>query len=295
MTDQQIEPKSTKTAQNQQNDDGADAAYLRREAAAVRLDTLDMIVRGRSGHIGSNFSAADVLTVLYARHLRHDALAPDDPERDWFIMSKGHACAGLYAILARQGFFPPEWLSGFYQNGGRLWGHATHADVPGVEVSTGSLGHGLPIAVGVALASKRAGRSRRVFVMLSDGECDEGTTWESALIAHHHRLGNLVTIIDYNKLQSIRSTESTLDLEPLADKWRAFGWHVVEIDGHDVEQIDKALNASNAPVDRPTCIIAHTIKGRGVDFMENDNLWHYRTPDETELAAAQKQLEGQLA
>lgn len=261
-----------------------------RFARRLRHDVLDMAYRAKSGHIGSNFSAIEVLATIYGGVLRFDPARPDWPERDRFILSKGHACASLYAALARRGFFPLDWLEGFYVDGGRLWGHATHAGVPGVEVSTGALGHGLPMGVGMALAAKRDGLGFRVFVLLGDGECDEGSVWEAALLAAHHRLDNVVAIVDYNKIQSIRSTKETLDLDPLADKWRAFGWHTVELDGHDLGALDEAMRM--APPGAPTCIVAHTVKGKGVSFMENDNLWHYRTPSADELARARAELEG---
>jgi transketolase len=249
-----------------------------------------MINNARSSHLGSGFSMADLLAVLYTGILRVDPSRPDWPERDRFILSKGHACAPLYAVLAERGFFPKSWLDDFYQNGARLAGHATHVGVPGVEVSTGSLGHGLPIACGMALAGKRDEKSFRVFVLLSDGECDEGTIWEAALFAGHHRLDNLIVIVDYNKIQSLGTVAEVLDLEPFAAKWQAFGWAVREIDGHDAKQIGQVLADVPAQVSRPTCIVAHTIKGKGVSFMENKLLWHYRSPDPAEMAKALAEL-----
>jgi transketolase len=223
-------------------------------------------------------SIADLLAVLYGTILHQKPGEPEWPNRDRFILSKGHACAALYAVLAESGFFPLEWLERFYQNGSPLAGHATHKDVPGVEVSTGSLGHGLPIAAGMALAAKRDGKSYRVFCLLSDGECDEGSTWEAALFAPHHRLDNLTAIVDYNKIQSLGSVKEILDLDPLAEKWRAFGWAAREIDGHDLTAISDALTQVPYESGRPTCIVAHTVKGKGVSFMEDKLLWHYRAP-----------------
>jgi transketolase len=234
---------------------------------------------------------ADLLAVLYSGALRITPETADSPDRDRMILSKGHGCAGLYAALAERGFFPLSWLNEFYGDGAMLAGHATHNGVPGVEVSTGSLGHGLPIACGMALAGKRDGRDYRVFTLLSDGECDEGTIWEAALFAPHHRLDNMVVIVDYNKIQSLGFVKDTLDLEPFAAKWEAFGWETCEIDGHNFQEIEAALQYLPARVGKPTCIIAHTIKGKGVCFMENQVLWHYRTPQGEEYRRALEALE----
>ncbi len=193
-------------------------------------------------------------------------------------------------MLAECGFFPLSWLDDFYQNGSRLVGHATHTGTPGVEVSTGSLGHGLPIACGMALTAKRDRLAYRVVALLSDGECDEGSTWEAALFGSHHGLDNLVAIVDYNKIQSLGSVREVLDLEPLGGKWEAFGWTTREIDGHDVSQIEGALKAVPFSAGRPSCIVAHTVKGKGVSFMENELLWHYRSPDDEELRRALAEL-----
>ncbi len=260
-------------------------------AQQIRVQVLQMTHRAKSGHVGSSFSIADLLAVLYTKILQ---VRPDEPEwpgRDRFLLSKGHGAAALYATLADRGFFPAEWLNEFYADGTLLAGHVTHHGVPGVEVSTGSLGHGLPLGCGMALAAKRDGRPVRVFVVMSDGECDEGSIWEAALFAPHHRLDNLVAIIDYNKIQSFGSVDEVLNLHPLAEKWRAFGWAVSEIDGHNFEQIVAALGNMPAQPNRPTCVIAHTIKGKGVSFMEGQLLWHYRSPDANELQAALQELE----
>jgi transketolase len=259
-------------------------------AKKIRLHALHMIHRAKSSHIGSAYSMADLLAVLYGKILRIDPHKPGAADRDRFVLSKGHACAALYAVLAEQGFFPKEWLQDFYQDGARLAGHATHAGVPGVEVSTGSLGHGLPLACGMALVGKRDRPAYRVFTLLSDGECDEGSTWEAALFAPHHQLDNLIVIIDYNQIQSLGTVKEVLDLEPFAAKWKAFGWAVREIDGHDCAQIESAL--TNLPFEsgQPTCVIAHTVKGKGVSFMENKLLWHYRSPDANEMALALAEL-----
>jgi transketolase len=260
-------------------------------ARRIRRRVLQMIYSAKSAHVGSVFSTVDLLAVLYGQILRIDPSRPDSPERDRFVLSKGHACAGLYVALAERGFFPHSWLDEFYIDGGHLAGHATHVGVPGVEVSTGSLGHGLALAAGMALVAKRQDRGFRVFVMLSDGECDEGSTWEAALFAPFHQLDNLTVIIDYNKIQSLGTVKEVLDLEPLAEKWRAFGWGVREIDGHNHAEIVQVLRSLPIEQSHPTCIIAHTVKGKGVSFMENKLLWHYRTPDPEELRLALVELE----
>jgi len=265
------------------------AAFAKR----IRARVLRMVRSAKSSHVGSVFSTVDLLAVLYGKILRLDPSRPDWSERDRSILSKGHACAGLYVILAELGFFPESWLDEFYVDGGRLAGHATHVGVPGVEVSTGSLGHGLALASGMALVSKRENKDFRVFVMLSDGECDEGSTWEAALFAPFHQLDNLTVIIDYNKIQSFGTVKEVLDLEPLAAKWHAFGWSVREIDGHNFTEIEEAFRAIPEQMGHPTCIIAHTVKGKGVSFMENKLLWHYRTPDQEEFRLALSELEGE--
>jgi len=193
--------------------------------------------------------------------------------------------------LAEMGYFPLEWLDTYYKNGSNLPGHATHSCVPGVEVSTGSLGHGLSLASGMALVGKRDKKDYRIFCLLSDGECDEGSTWESILFASHHKLDNLTAIVDYNKIQALGNVKDVLDLEPLTDKWRAFGWAVREIDGHNLEEIEEALSQLPFEKRKPSCVIAHTIKGKGVSFMENKLLWHYRSPQGEEFEKAMRELE----
>jgi len=267
-----------------------DDRALQQLASRIRYHTLLMTHRAQSSHIGTNYSMVELLVALYSRVLRVDPLRPDWPDRDRFILSKGHGCAALYAVLAESGFFPLAWLESFYQNGSRLAGHATHAGVPGIEVSTGSLGHGLSIGTGMALAAQRDSKLYRVFVLLSDGECDEGSTWEPALFAPHHKLDNLVAIVDYNKIQSLGTVQEVLDLEPLADKWRAFGWAVREIDGHNLPEIQAALTQLPYSPGRPSCLIAHTVKGKGVSFMEDRLLWHYRWPQGEEFEAALAEL-----
>lgn len=259
-------------------------------AKTLRIQAVRMVYKAKSSHVAGSLSMADLLAVLYGGILRVDPKHPDWPERDRFILSKGHACAGLYATLALKGFFPEDWLNSFYQDGGRLAGHATHS-APGVEFSTGSLGHGLPVAAGMALSAKRGGADWRVFALLSDGECDEGSNWEAALFAPQHHLDNLVAIVDYNKIQSLGRTKEVIDLDPLADKWRAFGWAVHEIDGHDIGEIVRVFSALPFTVGKPSCVIAHTVKGKGVSFMEDKLLWHYRNPSDEELQRAVAELE----
>lgn len=250
-----------------------------------------MTSRGGSSHIGAVLSMADLIAVLYGQILKVDPRNPKWPERDRFILSKGHAGAGAYATLAECGFFDVERLSTHYQDGSHLSGHVSHRDVPGVELSTGSLGHGLPVGTGMAYGAKLDGHSHRIFVLMSDGECDEGSNWEAILFAAHHRLDNLTVIIDYNKIQSLKPVDETIRLEPFADKWRCFGWGVLEIDGHDHDAISEACKSLPVETDKPSCIIAHTIKGKGVSFMEDTVLWHYRTARDEEFEKALRELE----
>jgi transketolase len=249
-----------------------------------------MTSSGGSAHVGSVFSMADILAVLYGKVLQVDPARPSWPDRDRFILSKGHAGAGVYAVLAECGFFPVEQLAQHCQDGSAFSGHVSHKGVPGVELSTGSLGHGLSVGAGMAYAAALDGKQHRVVVLLSDGECDEGSTWEPVLFAAHHKLSQLTVIIDYNKIQSLQAVADTIALEPFADKWRAFGWHVAEVDGHDHDALQRVLQTPPNADRRPTCVIAHTVKGKGVSFMENAVLWHYRTARGDELAAAEREI-----
>jgi transketolase len=246
---------------------------------------------GNSSHVASVLSMADIVAVLYGSVLKKQPGDPAWSERDRFILSKGHACAGIYAALAETGYFPVEWLNTHYGNGSKLCGHVSHNGIPGVECSTGSLGHGLPIGAGMAYAAKLDQRKHRVFVVLSDGECDEGSTWEAVLFAAHHNLSNLIAVVDYNKIQGVAAVEETIRLEPFTAKWEAFGWNVREVDGHDHTVLSESLNVVSVEDGKPTCIIAHTTKGKGVSFMENSVLWHYRSPQGEELKAAMAELE----
>ncbi len=246
---------------------------------------------GNSSHVGSCLSVADILAVLYGRILRIDPNNPEHPARDRFILSKGHAGAAVYAALAERGYFPPERLKEHYQNGSIFSGHVSHKGVPGVEFSTGSLGHGLGVSTGMALAAKRGKLGFRVFTLLSDGECDEGSNWEAILFSAHHRLGNLVAVVDYNKIQSLAPVSETLELEPFVDKWCAFGWHTLEVNGHDHIELAAAFDAAVAETEQPSVVICHTTKGKGVSFMENSVLWHYRSPQGEEFEAALAELD----
>ena len=251
----------------------------------IRRHGIEMTHLSGGSHIGAVLSVTDIIAVLYADVLKYNPEEPDWPGRDRLILSKGHAGAALYAALAECGFFPVEELKTHYQNGSRLSGHVSH-HLPGVEMSTGSLGHGLSAAAGMAYALKKDGKSQRVYVVLGDGECDEGSVWEAALFANHFRLGNLTAIIDHNHMQSLDFCENTLELEDFGEKWKAFGWNVIEINGNDHEELRAAFRQasgagegdSDALSHRPTVIIANTIKGCGVSFMQNDILWHYRFP-----------------
>lgn len=250
-----------------------------------------MTSTGGSAHVGSAFSIADILAVCYGTILRHDPGNPRWAERDRFILSKGHAGAAVYATLAEVGYFPTDDLKRHYQDGSVFSGHVSHKGIPGVELSTGSLGHGLGVGTGMAKALKLAGSASRVFVLLSDGECDEGTVWEAALFAQHHRLDNLVAIIDYNKIQSLAPVDETLALEPFRKKWESFNWTVREAAGHDHAELARALSTLPANPGQPTVVIAHTTKGKGVSFMENSVLWHYRTARDAEFDRAMAELE----
>lgn len=237
----------------------------------MRGDIIRIAARSREGHIPSSFSILDILWVLYDRVLRIDPKDPDDENRDRFVLSKGHASLGLYAVLAAKGFFSVDEFDGFAKYDSRLGGHPDRNKVPGVEASTGSLGHGFPMAVGMALAQKISKGQARVFALVGDGECNEGTVWESALLAAHHGLGNLTCIVDYN-----HSTDRALQMGDIAGKFRAFGWDAVAIDGHDPEEIYAALSAE--PSGKPRAVIAETVKGYGCTPMENNPEWHHKSP-----------------
>lgn len=248
-----------------------------------------MVCRANASHIASALSIADIVTVLYGRVMNYRPDCPESETRDRFILSKGHACVAVYAALAEAGFITDQELETYGQDHSVLMNHISHK-VSGVEFSTGSLGHGLPFGTGKALASRWSGKDWRVFVLMSDGELDEGSNWEAFMFAAHHKLDNLVAIIDYNKLQSLTTVQETLGLEPLVDKFRAFGWGVREVDGHDHGQLESMLASAPWEAGKPSVLIAHTVKGKGVSYMENKVEWHYRTPTAEQLARALAEL-----
>jgi transketolase len=262
-------------------------------AARLRAHAVRMTNAAKASHVGSCLSMADMLAVLYGAAMRTDPTRPEWADRDRLIVSKGHAAAIVYAALAEQGFIPLEELKTYAQNGSRLAGHVTKT-VPGVELSTGSLGHGLPVAAGMALAAKRSGADWRTFCIVSDGELDEGSNWEAIQFAQHARLDQLVAIVDYNKIQSFGTVAEVSDLHPLADKFRAFNWGVHEIDGHDHAALLTALTAPPVLSSRPTVVICHTVKGKGVSFMEGLLAWHYKNPDDDQVLAALQELGAEL-
>lgn len=260
------------------------------KAKELRRLVLRSICKGGGGHIAGSLSIIEILTVLYYKTLHLNPREPKAPERDRFILSKGHAGVSLYAVLAERGFFPKSELDKFGKKGGILGGHPDMHKVPGIEASTGSLGHGFPFGVGMALAGKMDKKTYRVFVLLGDGECQEGSIWEAAMFAPQHKLDNLIAIIDSNKIQAMDWLNKIISLEPIVDKWKSFGWEVKEVDGHNVEALENIFNHIPFAKDKPSLIIAHTIKGKGISFMENVPIWHYRLPNPEELKIACKEL-----
>lgn len=248
----------------------------------IRRHGIEMTHISHGSHIGSILSVADIIAVLYNDIANVDPKNPKMPDRDRIILSKGHAGAAIYAALAEKGFFNVEELKTHYADGSKLSGHVSHKGIPGVEFSTGSLGHGLSVAAGMAYGAKKDGKLHKVFVICGDGECDEGAVWEAALVANHFKLNNLVAVIDHNKMQSLDFCENTIALSPFTDKWKAFGWNVIDIDGHNQDALRDSFAKAKESIDKPTVIIANTIKGKGISFMENDILWHYRFPHEGE-------------
>ncbi|MGG4147286.1 transketolase [Paenibacillus algorifonticola] len=263
---------------------------LKSKAAQIRMDLLRMIHGAKTGHTGGSLSNTDILTALYYKIMNIDPAQPKWQERDRFIASKGHSVESLWCILADRGFFPKEELATFSQFGTRLIGHPNNK-VPGIEMNTGALGHGLAISVGMALAAKKDARASRVFCLMGDGEQAEGSVWEAAMAGAHYKLDNLVGIIDRNRLQISGSTEEVMGLEPLEEKWAAFGWHVVSIDGNDIDALVEAFEAAPAIAGKPTLVMANTVKGKGVSFAENVPHWHHHVPSDEELAKALAELE----
>ena len=249
-------------------------------ATQIRVDSVKMTNAAHSGHVGSMLSMAEIIAVLYEKILRVDPKNPDMPERDRFIQSKGHAAAGVYSALAQKGFIPEEWLSRYYCDDGKLMGHISHK-VPGVEFSTGSHGHGQPEADGMAIAARYAGSDRRVFCLTSDGDMNEGSTWEAIMFAAQEHLDNLILILDYIKVQALGYSKDIEDLSPLAERMQLFGWATREVDGHSVEELYEALSAVPFEKGKPSFVIAHTTKCKGIDYLENTVESHYRfAPDE---------------
>lgn len=256
-------------------------------AGWIRRSALRMTYRAGQGHPGGDLSAADILAALYFDILRHDPARPNAPGRDRFVMSKGHCTGAFYSALAAAGFFPASELETYLEPMSRLNGHPNRQYLPGVETNTGPLGHGLPVAVGIAIAGQLDKADFRVFVLTGDGELQEGSNWEAAMTAGHRRLDNLTVIVDRNRLQQGARTEDTVTLEPLADRWRAFGFEVIEIDGHAPAELLAALGSRRT---RPTCVIANTIKGHGVSFMSDQAGWHHGCPTPDQFAVAMKEL-----
>jgi transketolase len=259
-------------------------------ARQVRGRIVSMSVAGDAAHLASSLSCVDILVAAYWKVLRIDPARPDDPERDRFILSKGHAAQALYATLAKRGFVPDAMLDTYNRDGTKLAEHPGPGCMPGVEAATGSLGHGLPIGLGIALGNRIQQRDARVFVLLSDGECNEGSVWEAAMMAAAQRAERLSVIIDFNGWQATDRSREVMAIDPLVDKWTAFGWSASEIDGHDPEALARVLARVPDGNGRPVALVAHTIKGKGVSFMEDDNNWHYRIPTPEEVRRAHREL-----
>jgi len=267
-------------------------AQLELTALTLRRRLVTTSAEAKIPHLGSCLSCVELLVQLYWQELRVDPANPEDPARDRFLLSKGHGAPILFQVLAERGFFPLERLDDFGKAGSVFHEHPPKPGyVPGIEAATGSLGHGLPMALGMALAARIQQQLTRCYALLSDGECNEGSIWEAALLTASQKVHTLTAIIDFNKWQATGRSQEVLALDPLAAKWESFGWHAQEIDGHDFVAIAQALEAARAEQNRPSVIVAHTVKGKGVSFMEDDNNWHYRTPNPEELAAALAELE----
>ena len=261
-------------------------------AREIRRLSLNMVFKAKASHIGGALSMADILAVLYNDILNVFPENPVNPNRDRFLLSKGHACTGLYAVLALKGFFPIEDLNSYAQDGSIFLSHSSHY-VPGIEISAGSLGHALSVSCGLALAAKRNKATWKTYCLISDGELDEGSNWEAILFAPHLRLNNLILIVDYNKIQSLGTVKDVMDLNSLKEKFVAFRWETYEVDGHDHKLLKEVLQKSVVSDDMPKVIIAHTIKGKGVSFMENKLLWHYKSPSQDQFDLAIQEINNQ--
>ncbi len=273
---------------------GTDLRDLERKALEIRKQLLTMIYGAGGGHTGGSLSSVDILVSLFFHAMRYDAANAEDPARDRFILSKGHSVEGFYCVLARAGFLAVEELATYGKFGSRLYGHPT-MKVPGVEVPTGALGHGLSVGVGMAIAGKRDRAAYRVYVLMGDGEQAEGSVWEAAMAASHYRLDNLVGIIDYNKLQISGNVDTVMRISSLRDRWESFGWHIEEVNGNSVGELTALFDRVPIELQRPTLVIANTVKGKGVSFMENNASWHHHVPTEKELERALNELDAQLA
>ncbi len=274
--------------------DKSEILELKKTACNVRLWTVEGVFNAKSGHPGGSLSAADIMTYLYFKEMRVDPKDPKNPDRDRFVLSKGHCCPALYAALALKGFFPTDEIKVLRQIGAMLQGHPDMKHTPGIDMSSGSLGQGISAACGMALAGKISGRDYRVFAMLGDGECEEGQVWEAAMFASHNKLDNLTVFVDSNGLQIDGTVADVAGLSALDEKFRSFGFEVITIDGHDFEQIEAAVNKAKQTKDKPTVIIANTVKGKGVSFMENQVGWHGKAPNAEQYQTAMDELRAQL-
>ncbi len=266
-----------------------DVTRLTVEAKEIRRIVFSMILSAHASHIASAYSAVELLTYLYSERLKVDSKKPNDPDRDRFILSKGWGVSALYATLFRKEFISGEQIQEYCKDGSKMIGIATRNGIPGIEATTGSMGHGLPVGVGIAKALKLQKRKSRVYTIISDGELDEGSTWEGILLAAHHHLDNYIVFVDYNKWQSFGRTNSVLNTEPLKDKFAAFNWHAEEINGHNFNEIDKAVASCLKIKNKPSVIIANTVKGKGLTAIEDKNEWHYQTPRENEIKIAKNE------
>ncbi|MBR2175738.1 MAG: transketolase [Clostridia bacterium] len=274
--------------------DKSELLKLKKTACNVRLWTIEGVFNAKSGHPGGSLSAADIMTYLYFNEMKVDPENPKDPKRDRFVLSKGHCCPALYAVLALKGFFPTEEIKSLRHIGAMLQGHPDMKHTPGIDMSSGSLGQGISAACGMALSAKLSGDDYRVYAMLGDGECEEGQVWEAAMFASHYKLDNLTVIVDFNGLQIDGTVADVAGLADLDKKFESFGFEVIQIDGHDFEQIEESINKAKSVKNKPTAIIAATVKGKGVSYMENQVGWHGKAPNADEYKTATEELKAQL-